>query len=515
MVLAASGQVSALTIPVQGSLPACAAGLEVEGELFAADETHDCTDGDPACDLDAAADGACTLGVRVCVQRPDEGCTSQAVTRLRLGPKKLLRLLGREALAALLGTTGEACTPRVDVPIDVTRGEGTPSRLLRAKLRARSPEGKGRARLRARCLSALPVDPPFCTGGVPGQPAAMTLAIRDTSSDLDLGWKGASHNFALPAGRSTTLCLSGCDPDTDPMCDVTAVADAPERPRGIAPPLPLLTASVPVCLVSRITGPGGGTFDLSSGALDVTVPVALDVHFPTLIGEICPRCMTDGGVGASGSCSAYAERAGRACVVEGIVRVPFSSGDPEYRVSRDCLPPTGILVGTHALDLSLTTATSSLTGRPPLCARPDGFTPQADDCGDGTCGAECTDYSCDVKDASGQCIDAKGGLAQACCTTNTALPCFEGGDAGTIARAGSPAGALLPPWPDPTYPKSGRLALAGTTCLPGTGSTQVNIVAGLPGPAAIRLPLDVTIETAPEPETAPPTPRSAAARRSP
>jgi hypothetical protein len=343
------------------------------------------------------------------------------------------------------------------------------------------------------------VDPPFCTEGVSGQPGSLRLAIRETGSDLDLGWSGSFQNFALPAGRSTTLCLSGCDRKGDPVCDVTAVADHPERPRGIAPPLPLLSSGVPVCLVSRITGPGGGTFDLSSGTLDVTVPVALEVHVPTPIGEVCPRCLTDGGVGARGSCSGGAERAGRPCVVEGVVEVPWSSGSKEYLLSRHCLPPANLRVATIELDLSLTTATSLLSGTPPLCAGPDGVPTQANACGSGvTCDAACTgDYTCASTDMSGQCIAASGGIAQACCTSDTGKACFEGGEVRMIVRAGSPAGALLPAWPDPGYPKSGRLALAGTTCFSATDSTQVNLVAGLPGPAAIRLPLDVTVETAP------------------
>jgi hypothetical protein len=42
---------------------------------------------------------------------------------------------------------------------------------------------------------------------------------------------------------------------------------------------------------------------------------------------------------------------------------------------------------------------------------------------------------------------------------------------------------------DPTYPKAGGLTLAGAFCAPASASAFVDVLVGLPGPAAIVLPM--------------------------
>lgn len=489
---------TALELPIEGSLSACSARLEVEGDLALGDGSHDCTDGDPTCDLDGAADGICTLGIRACVRGEQDGCTPAGLTRLRLGPKKLARQLDRGALDALAAASVDTCSERADARLTLRREGQKASKPLRVTLRARAADAKGLATLRARCFPPSGVGPTACNQRVlPGRPASLSFAIRDTGTDLDLGWTGQFHSFPLPSGPAATLCLSDCDASTDSSCAVSAVPDTSEAPRGLMPPLPLLSAGVPVCAVSRFTGAGSGTFDLVSGALDVVLPVAFDVHTPTPFTEICPRCNADGGIGATGTCSSSAAQPGKPCVVDGLVHVPDSGGNKDYRLSRDC-QPSATLNGSIALDLPLTTATATLTGTAPLCPGGGGITPRAHSCGDGTCTPTCTGpHTCDTIDASGRCIAELGGISQACCSNNGDTACFEGGASGSIARDGSPAGALLSPWPDASYPKTGQLVLASTTCFPGTESNQLNSVSGLSGPAALLLPVDVTVETAP------------------
>jgi len=492
---AAPGPAWGLTFPVEGSLPGCSASLEVMGGPALVGPFAECRDGDRACDLDATADGACTFGVRACVHRTEDGCAPAALTRLKLGPTKLARQLGDSALDALAQAGDETCSERIDARAGLRRGGAKPSKPVRLALRARTDAGKGRATTRLRCLPRGDA-PPSCAGGTPsGAPASLRLAVRATGSDLDLGWTGQFHSMPLPAGPSTTLCLSGCDATGDALCDVSAVPDTAGAPRGLGAPMPMHVAGVPVCAVSRITGPGSGTFDLDGGALDAVVPAAFELHSPTPFTEICPRCSAVGGATET-TCSSSAERAGEPCVVEATVRVEDSGGDEEYGLSRDCLP-TAPSVGTVALELPLTTATSSLTGAAPLCAGAGGLTPMANACANGACGATCAGDSCEALDDEGRCLSRLGGIAQACCATASQNQCFAGSEIGAITRTGTPAGALTPPWPEPTYPKTGALVAAGAVCFAGVESNQVNLVSGLPGPAAVLVPFDVTVETAP------------------
>ena len=53
----------------------------------------DCTDGDSSCDVDGAADGACTFNVRVCVAQASSGCQAATITSVKATPKKAGLLL--------------------------------------------------------------------------------------------------------------------------------------------------------------------------------------------------------------------------------------------------------------------------------------------------------------------------------------------------------------------------------------------------------------------------------------
>jgi hypothetical protein len=50
----------------------------------------------------------------------------------------------------------------------------------------------------------------------------------------------------------------------------------------------------------------------------------------------------------------------------------------------------------------------------------------------------------------------------------------------------------MPPFPDPTYPKTGNLTLVATYCEGTAGSSVVDVVTGLPGPGALVLPMSAT-----------------------
>jgi len=458
----------------------------------------DCADGDPGCDLDGAVDGSCDVAFRVCVGQTVAGCTPDALTKLKLHPRKLAKQLDAGALDALAQASDGTCSELVRVTLPLRRDAQQPSKRLRAKIAAKGTSGRGKARLRARCVSAVVAGQSCGVGAAPGTPVELELVHAGAGSDLDVGWHGSYHDFALPSGRGARFCLSGCDATTDPLCDLETAPDLLDASNALLPPMPLLAVNVPTCVVSRPTGAATGTFDLATGALEATVPAALDFHFLTPLDEVCPRCNAGGGVGAVGTCSASAARAGETCVVDGVVQVPDSAGDSEYRLSRDCLPAPPTPEATIELTLPLTTATSSLTGAPPLCPGPGLVEPKANSCTPpGTCGASCAGPdTCPTTDASGRCIAAKGGIAQACCTNDPERPCFAGSDSGAIHRYGSPAGALLSPWPDAGYPKTGDLVLAGTACFPSVTSVTVDVVSGLPGPAAFLMPVEVVVKAA-------------------
>ena len=97
-----------------------------------------CRDGDPACDLDGTVDGACTVGVALCVPRP--GCPAGGIPDVRVrGP-------GASALAdaiAALGAPG--CT--AEVPVRMRRGR----RALRVSAHDATSGERDRDRLRLEC----------------------------------------------------------------------------------------------------------------------------------------------------------------------------------------------------------------------------------------------------------------------------------------------------------------------------------------------------------------------------
>ena len=86
---------------------------------------------------------------------------------------------------------------------------------------------------------------------------------------------------------------------------------------------------------------------------------------------------------------------------------------------------------------------------------------------------------------------AGGGPAKSDCYVET-QPCFPTGNPnGQIVRTGS-AAPPTPPFPDPTYPKTGNVTLVATFCEGTSGAATVDLVTGLPGPGALVLPMTAT-----------------------
>jgi hypothetical protein len=437
----------------------------------------DCEDGDPRCDIDGAVNGACTLGVSVCVaQTGVAACTSSPVTAIALSRRA--RQLGLTA-PALPATTPE-CGPAsiVTLPLRTGRRGSFPSRPLNLALTATAAR-KDHDRLRLRCVPNRGANQ--CPANPAGGPRELAMTVAASGTDLDNGWTGLSHNFPVPQGAALRMCLTACDPSTNPLCLEDEAATDQVKSPTFGPPLPLFSAGVPACVVNRLDSPSltGGTADLATGTAGGTLHLLSDVYLSSPL-QVCPRCSASA-VGTAGRCDA-GRRQGQACQTEAVVQVSQALGNRIYALSSDC-PPAGSPVGSLTLAMPLTTGTSTLTGPAP-CGESQG-----DNCHGGTCDTACTGAACVATTSDGQCIDAKGGISQVCCSTDTTQPCFPTtSGVGKIVRAGH-AEVPAPAWPDATYPKTGAATLVSTFCEGATGSAVVNSVTGLPGPGALTLPV--------------------------
>src|SRR5207249_4270088 len=304
------------------------------------------------------------------------------------------------------------------------------------------------------------------------------LTVADKCTDLDNGWTGISHNFPVTPGSQLFLCISGCDSSTNPNCTATGPIGAGSL-NGVTfgPPLPLLAAQVPVCVVNRFQIPPTATGNIQLGTMDLQVKLFSDV-FLTSVGLVCPRCK-------NGKCDS-GPNMGQACKVDGTVTVAQAAGDKVYPVSRDC--PTDAahaqFAGTLNIDLPLTTGTSSLEGSRPCRAQPGdpsvGIPVQDDQCGAGVCNSACTGLACvsHAADCPGNpCVDSKGGLSQFCCSNDSTKPCYP---------TGNPAIAKIERTAIPLP------ATTTTTTLPCT-SARCAVDAGLTSPlCAGQVPASVT-----------------------
>ncbi len=473
---------------VQGRGPAA---RECYGAWLAASPNRgatalDCEDGDPACDLDRTVNGACDLAVAACLHLDDRTrCTPRSVRRVavRASPSRLGRM-GRVPLPAPPRLPVAAATCGEDAVITLPlwrspRGRLRPSKRVTLRLTTRVRGRADRDRLRLRCVPNRGAGQ--CGANPAGGPAELRLEARRGAADLDLGWTGAAHDVGVPADATLRACLAGCGATTGPRCGSRDDATAAVQRATLGAPVPLVAAGLPACIVTRLGAPAlaGLSADLAAGSVSGTLALVAEVYGTSLT-QVCPRC-SGPMPGAVGTCRGGA-REGRACVTAAVVSVPGAAGSAAHTVSADCLP-AGRPLGSTALAVPLTTGVATLSGPRPCGAVAD------DACG-GACDASCTGRACATV-VDGQCIAATGGLGQRCCTTDPERPCFPTAAGAPIVRPGS-ASTPAPPFGDPAYPKQSALTLAGTFCLPSSGSSLVDTVLGLPGPGAIVLPMTAT-----------------------
>jgi hypothetical protein len=324
--------------------------------------------------------------------------------------------------------------------------------------------GTVRYGLRARGAGRLHRDALDLTCITTEQAARLDITVAGPGSDLDLA---GIHDVPLPAGERIVAYLDQCD---GPECRGALLFGA-GTPNGdtLGPPLPIVAGGIGSCIVQWVREPAVAIrANVQTGTIDIPIDVLAYV-FVTDPAHPCPRCVgyrCDGGPNAGGSCT-----------VDGVVPV---AGVP-WQLSQDC-PPGGEMAGSLELSGVLTTGTSSTP------AMDDGCTTGR--CAEGVCtGSACVTMAADPVSGEPICIDERGGLAQACCSSDTTRACFALID-GAVVRLGH-AIPPSPAWPDPTFPKTtdctpgSCTVLAGTFAITSTG----NAPTARPGVAAVVVPV--------------------------
>jgi len=433
-----------------------------------------CEDGDPRCDVDGLPDGTCTLGVSICVlAATSAGCSATQVTSIDLQKAARSLSVALPPLPASTATCGDATV----VSLPLQKSGKKPSKVLRFGLVAKATSRRDKDTLVLQCVPNRGAGE--CPANPDGGPRELRLVVPESGTDLDNGWTGISHDFPVVSGTTIRACLRGCS-DTNPACTGDESATDAVNGRTFGAPLPILAVSSN-CIVSRYDSPKitDISANVQTGEIQATLHLLADVYL-TPGNQICPRC-SGTTIGATGTCDSGA-RAHQACRTEGVIRVSGASGNKNFTVSSDC-PPTGTPLGPLAIPVPLTTGTSTLPGPRPCSASKD------DNCsGACTTGGCAGNVTCAAMTAGAECVDVKGGIAQACCADNTSTPCFPTSGNGAIVRTGT-AAVPAPPLPDLSYPKIADGVLAATSCEEATNDNTFNGVVGLPGPAALILPV--------------------------
>jgi cysteine-rich repeat protein len=365
----------------------------------------------------------------------------------------------------------------------------------------------------------------------------VTLVVR-AGADLDAGWTGTSHDFPWQVGATIPGEIGGCAPPADPLCTFFANVGSycsgdPSRNCTqssqcavgqtcqlitYGPPLGLSSGGVPACAIPRFSKDITGTFNVATGAMSFELPASVTVFLGTDVNFPCPYCDCgaadphDCQLGDPGTCSSNPLIN---CTVEGTG--PFGP------TSNAC-QPTGAEVTNGGLDLSLkpaTTDTSTFPSNTP-CAG-NGFSQYgcwgAGQTQPNSCLTACDGGSNDAQACNddGDCPGAPAGACTALCRQIVGEDVGEGFcPAGPISQtcAGAPQISCSSAQPCPLgvgpcvaaqqrcfldpIVRVGVAGLAtnviaGTFFVPATSSPAINQVAGLPGPAGIKLPHDVTI----------------------
>jgi hypothetical protein len=256
----------------------------------------------------------------------------------------------------------------------------------------------------------------------------------------------------------------------------------------LGPPLSLGSGSTS-CVRNEIVHAGPGTFDPASGALDFPLELRWGFHEGLDADQGCPNC-SGPTLGAAGTC-AGGPHDGEACRVD-------ATDTLLGNVSYDFPPNPGAEFASLRLAMVLTTGVSRLepselctagasNGLPCYCSEQ----PVANDCingdcavgpdGDGLCVDGPIDGLCARESFRGCLIDAEcPGVGDHCGARPRECSAEARRDAGNVAPLIRRGHA------DPQTP-----LLVSTFCVPPSASVGGNQALGLPGPAALRLPVRI------------------------
>ena len=337
--------------------------------------------------------------------------------------------------------------------------------------------------LRGRFLEPTchPPQPPSSPGS-----RSNSITVRVGASELDLGWQGYTHDVQGFEGAHFTADLR-CD-EQRAVCDI--IGGSPDAVFGAPVPVPNLLR--PMCLVHQVIGEITGTVNPTTGALDVTVPLRIELlsaNGPS--GAPCPFCATADGdpqLGEYGTC-AGGRLDGRVCTVDGLAAAWLG---PAAGTSTDCPPNLQHdRIGTAVVDLELTTATAMLAITPasPMCTGGN-LTSQHCPCAGQKQTALCEPSEC-VPDDTGAYVCPS---AESVCSNRPDQGCYS-----ELSCGGAPCiWRSTPCFPDPIV-RTGSAdpahpTLVATFCMPETSLPSSELWSvGLPGPAALTLPATLEI----------------------
>ncbi len=126
--------------------PASECFVATEGLAATDDGRVVCADGDPACDADAAANGACTFRFRVCVAEVEAGCQLSSITAVKAKPA------GFGVALPAVPASSPTCGADTDVVVPLVRhGRGVGRRTLTLTADNSGKPKHERDRLRFEC----------------------------------------------------------------------------------------------------------------------------------------------------------------------------------------------------------------------------------------------------------------------------------------------------------------------------------------------------------------------------
>src|SRR5215510_11040632 len=244
---------------------------------------------------------------------------------------------------------------------------------------------------------------------------------------------GTGFNTCTQGVGATKHCINNnstptCSNDND--CGGSAGSCGADAKCAFGPPLPVLSpapfGALTTCVLNVVQSDAGGTFDATTGASSVALPLSSRVYITGNTTSPCPKCV-------SGACT-YGKTPAGACTAVGTLMT-----------SNDCLPSLGGFQAPLGVDLTpLTSGTSSKTS---------------------ATGVFCPPSPPDVMNPTIGQVNA-GAFGQS--------------TAQRIAEVGMPAGNLSDMMPHNSI-------LGSVFCIPGTGNPAVDGVADLPGPGAIGI----------------------------